>query len=159
MMLLFAIIAGFILDLLIGDPRWLPHPICLIGNLISFLEKLLRSIFGKSSRGLLVGGAVLVILVLAFSFCVPFLVLALAASSDLFNWKFDKLFRKAATQYFWKKLAWLIGRRRCISNISACFFVLCSIFSISFGRKNQSVVGFCCREFYVLSNFCNALFT
>lgn len=78
MMLLFAIIAGFILDLLIGDPRWLPHPICLIGNLISFLEKLLRSIFGKSSRGLLVGGAVLVILVLAFSFCVPFLVLALA---------------------------------------------------------------------------------
>ena len=78
MMLLFAIIVGFILDLLIGDPRWLPHPICLIGNLISFLEKLLRSIFGKSSRGLLVGGAVLVILVLAFSFCVPFLVLALA---------------------------------------------------------------------------------
>lgn len=77
-MLLFAIIVGFILDLLIGDPRWLPHPICLIGNLISFLEKLLRSIFGKSSRGLLVGGAVLVILVLAFSFCVPFLVLALA---------------------------------------------------------------------------------
>ena len=77
MMLLFAIIAGFILDLLIGDPRWLPHPICLIGNLISFLEKLLRSIFGKSSRGLLVGGAVLVILVLAFSFCVPFLVLAM----------------------------------------------------------------------------------
>ena len=45
MMLLFAIIAGFILDLLIGDPRWLPHPICLIGNLIIFLEKLLRSIF------------------------------------------------------------------------------------------------------------------
>ena len=102
MMLLFAIIAGFILDLLIGDPRWLPHPICLIGNLISFLEKLLRSIFGKSSRGLLVGGAVLVILVLAFS---------------------------------------------------------CSIFSIGFGRKNQSVAVFCCREFYVLSNFCNALFT
>lgn len=78
MMLLFAIIAGFILDLLIGDPRWLPHPICLIGNLISFLEKLLRSIVGKSSRGLLVGGAVLVILVLTFSFCIPFLLLAWA---------------------------------------------------------------------------------
>ena len=39
MMLLFAIIAGFILDLLIGDPRWLPHPICLIGNLISSLQE------------------------------------------------------------------------------------------------------------------------
>lgn len=69
MMLLFAIIVGFILDLLIGDPRWLPHPICLIGNLISFLEKLLRSILEKA-RVAVVGGAVLVILVLAFSFFV-----------------------------------------------------------------------------------------
>ena len=25
--------AGFILDLLMGDPRWLYHPVCLIGNL------------------------------------------------------------------------------------------------------------------------------
>lgn len=33
---------------------------------------LLRSIFGKSSRGLLLGGAVLVILVLAFSFVFHF---------------------------------------------------------------------------------------
>ena len=82
MMLLFAIIAGFVLDLLIGDPRWLPHPICLIGNLISFLEKLLRSVFGKTSRGLLAGGAVLVVLVLAFSFCIPFLLLAWAEELD-----------------------------------------------------------------------------
>ncbi len=78
MMLLFAIIAGFILDLLLGDPRWLPHPICLIGNLISFLEKLLRGIVGKSEKGLLFGGALLVILVLTFSFVVPFLILLLA---------------------------------------------------------------------------------
>ena len=77
MMLLFAIIAGFVLDLLIGDPRWLPHPICLIGNLISFLEKLLRSVFGKTSRGLLAGGAVLVVLVLAFSFLHSFSIIGL----------------------------------------------------------------------------------
>ena len=30
---------GFLLDLLLGDPYWLPHPIRLIGNWISFLEK------------------------------------------------------------------------------------------------------------------------
>lgn len=83
MMLLFAIIAGFVLDLLIGDPRWLPHPICLIGNLISFLEKLLRSIFGKSDRGLLIGGTVLVVLVLTFSFCIPFLLLVWAEEVDI----------------------------------------------------------------------------
>ena len=34
--------AGFILDLLMGDPRWLYHPVCLIGNLISILEKGIR---------------------------------------------------------------------------------------------------------------------
>ena len=32
MMTLGAIVAGFILDLIFGDPHWLPHPICLIGN-------------------------------------------------------------------------------------------------------------------------------
>lgn len=31
--------AGFLMDLLLGDPYWLPHPIRLIGNWISFLEK------------------------------------------------------------------------------------------------------------------------
>lgn len=78
MMLLFAIIAGFVLDLLFGDPRWLPHPICLLGNLIGFLEKLLRSIFGPSAKGLLLGGTLLVILVLTFAFSVPFIILYFA---------------------------------------------------------------------------------
>lgn len=78
MLLLLAIICGFILDLIVGDPRWLPHPICLIGNLISYLEKLLRSVFGETEKGLLQGGAVLVLLVLMFSFCIPFLILVVA---------------------------------------------------------------------------------
>ena len=34
-----AFLAGFILDLLCGDPHWLPHPIRLIGNFIGTLEK------------------------------------------------------------------------------------------------------------------------
>ena len=34
-----AFLAGFILDLLCGDPHWLPHPIRLIGNFIGILEK------------------------------------------------------------------------------------------------------------------------
>ena len=33
-----AFIVGFILDMLFGDPYWLPHPIRAIGNLISWLE-------------------------------------------------------------------------------------------------------------------------
>ena len=33
---------GFLLDLLLGDPYWMPHPIRLIGSYISWLDKKLR---------------------------------------------------------------------------------------------------------------------
>ena len=39
---IFAFIAGFMLDLLIGDPHFIPHPVRLIGSLISFLDKRLN---------------------------------------------------------------------------------------------------------------------
>lgn len=39
---IFAFIAGFVLDLLIGDPHFIPHPIRLIGSLISFCDKRLN---------------------------------------------------------------------------------------------------------------------
>ena len=35
-------LTGFLLDLLFGDPYWMPHPIRLIGNLIAGLERKLR---------------------------------------------------------------------------------------------------------------------
>ena len=38
-----ALIVGFLLDLLLGDPEWLYHPVRLIGKYISFAEKRLRS--------------------------------------------------------------------------------------------------------------------
>ena len=38
---LIAFLIGFILDLIIGDPYWLPHPVRFIGKTISFYEKLL----------------------------------------------------------------------------------------------------------------------
>ena len=48
--------AGFLLDLLIGDPKWLYHPICLVGNLIAVLEKGIRRLLPKSPKGELAGG-------------------------------------------------------------------------------------------------------
>lgn len=39
---IFAFIAGFVLDLLIGDPHFIPHPVRLIGSFISFLDKRLN---------------------------------------------------------------------------------------------------------------------
>jgi adenosylcobinamide-phosphate synthase len=42
------LISAFFLDLAIGDPRWLPHPVRMIGRAICFLEGRLRSLFGKN---------------------------------------------------------------------------------------------------------------
>ena len=53
---------GFILDLLIGDPHWLYHPIRLVGHLISTLETLLRKIFPKTEQGELIAGGFLLVL-------------------------------------------------------------------------------------------------
>lgn len=57
-----AVLLGYLLDLLIGDPHWLYHPIRLVGNLISLLERWLRSLFPKTEKGELTAGVFLVIL-------------------------------------------------------------------------------------------------
>ncbi len=38
---------AFILDILIGDPRWLPHPVKMLGKCIEFLEKILRRLISS----------------------------------------------------------------------------------------------------------------
>lgn len=45
-----AFFVGFILDMLFGDPYWLPHPIRLIGNLIAALD---RKLLGKNDKKIL----------------------------------------------------------------------------------------------------------
>ncbi len=72
---LLALAVGFVLDLLIGDPRWLYHPVCVIGNLITVLEKAIRKSFPKSSRGELAGGFLMVVLICLLSGGIPLLIL------------------------------------------------------------------------------------
>lgn len=62
-----ALLLGFLIDLLLGDPRWLPHPVQGMGWLITKLEPGLRNIFPKSNRGLLWAGVLLVILVVGLT--------------------------------------------------------------------------------------------
>jgi adenosylcobinamide-phosphate synthase len=45
------VLAAVLLDLLLGDPRWLPHPVVLIGRLITALEKGLRRIVQNERAG------------------------------------------------------------------------------------------------------------
>ena len=49
-----ALIAGYLLDLLLGDPEWLYHPVRLIGKYISFAEKRLRKRGGNLRIGALI---------------------------------------------------------------------------------------------------------
>ncbi|MBQ3405243.1 MAG: cobalamin biosynthesis protein CobD [Oscillospiraceae bacterium] len=70
-----AVLLGLILDLIIGDPHGLPHPVAGIGRLISALEKLLRKLLPKTPRGERAAGAVLWILVVGVSFALPFFIL------------------------------------------------------------------------------------
>jgi len=72
-----AVVLGFILDLLLGDPRWLYHPVRIIGKLIDGLEYLLRRLLPKTKAGERIGGEILVVLVVAISTGVPAIILYL----------------------------------------------------------------------------------
>ena len=68
---LYAVLIGFGIDLIVGDPHGFPHPVILIGKLISGLEKLLRRLFPKTPGGERAAGAVLWILVVLLAGGVP----------------------------------------------------------------------------------------
>lgn len=69
---------GFLLDLLIGDPHWIYHPIRLAGHLISGLEKALRRVFPGTQKGELAAGAALLLLVSGITAGTAWGLLALA---------------------------------------------------------------------------------
>ena len=67
-----ALLFGFFLDFLFGDPRWLCHPVRLIGSAISAAEKGIRSVFPQTPRGERAGGILLILLIGSASFALPF---------------------------------------------------------------------------------------
>ena len=73
-----ALVLGFFIDLLVGDPRWLYHPVRIIGNGISFLESCFRRWFPATQKGERMGGFLLVILICAGSALVPLGILYVA---------------------------------------------------------------------------------
>ena len=66
----YAVLGGFVLDAIFGDPAWLPHPVVYMGKAISVLEKGLRARLPKTPEGELWGGRIL-------AFCLPVGTLAL----------------------------------------------------------------------------------
>lgn len=72
---LYALCIGFVIDLIVGDPHSIPHPVIYIGKLISGLEKLVRKIFPRTVKGENLAGGVLWLLVVTISTAVPALFL------------------------------------------------------------------------------------
>lgn len=72
---LYALLIGFGMDLILGDPHGFPHPVIAIGKLISGLEKRLRRLFPATVRGENIVGGVLWVLVAGLSTLVPAVVL------------------------------------------------------------------------------------
>ena len=64
MMTVWAVVGGFVLDALLGDPAWLPHPVVFMGKAIARLEGFLRPRLPKTPRGEVLGGAIV-------AFCLP----------------------------------------------------------------------------------------
>ncbi len=94
-----ALLTGYILDLLFGDPRQIYHPIRIIGNLISVLEKGIRKVFPKTPGGELAGGVVLVLLTVGISTVVPAVLLAIAV------WIHPAVYWALASFWSWQILA------------------------------------------------------
>lgn len=87
---IFAFIAGFVLDLLIGDPHFIPHPVRLIGSLISFCDKRLNCDAGynisekkinliKYKRGMLLAFTVIIA-----TFAMSVIIIVAAYSINLY---------------------------------------------------------------------------
>ena len=64
MMTVWAVVGGFVLDALLGDPAWLPHPVVFMGKAITRLEGFLRPRLPKTPKGEVLGGAIV-------AFCLP----------------------------------------------------------------------------------------
>ena len=72
---LLAVVLGFGIDLIVGDPHSIPHPVIFIGKLISAMEKLVRKIFPKTVKGENFAGGALWLVVVAVSTAIPALLI------------------------------------------------------------------------------------
>ena len=78
--LLFSLLAGWILDLIFGDPSKLPHPIVWFGKMIAFFEHRLNKGSHRKLKGALVATGLIGFVFVVTSFLIPhssFLILSL----------------------------------------------------------------------------------
>lgn len=128
MIILVACVAGFLLDLLLGDPAWIYHPIRVIGNLISYLEKKLY-VEGGDQKILQRRGALLWIGTAGLSTAVPCALLFAA-------WKIHP-FLYFLLQSFW---SWQILATKSLKTESMKVYKALKTGSLEDGRKAVSMI-------------------
>lgn len=127
MLVLIPLVAGYVLDLLLGDPRRLPHPVVLFGNLIGWIERK----WNKGRCRFLKGGVVAVVYplgVLAAGWGVAWcaqavgvwcsvLVATVFVFYGLANWSLIqeggeviRALREQGLEAGRKRLSWIVGR-------------------------------------------------
>ncbi len=104
-----AFLIGFILDLIIGDPHSMPHPIRLIGNMIAFFEKKLNT--DPKSEKAFKRGLLLVLLVTVITTAAAFAVIA---GAYLLNVIFGVIVEAVLTYYIFA------ARSLCDESMKVC---------------------------------------
>ena len=72
--MLISIILAVVIDFILGDPYNFPHPVKLMGRIISYEDKLARKIT-NSRKGLKLAGLIIVIVNIFLGFFIPYLIL------------------------------------------------------------------------------------
>lgn len=91
------VMVAIIIDLILGDPPWLPHPVVLIGKLIKYIEGRSR-VRAKNNKQLKYYGAIMVVVVCFISFGVPAILLCV-------TWKIKSLFHIVNIIILWTTIA------------------------------------------------------
>lgn len=79
-----ALCIGFIIDLIVGDPYWLPHPVRWIGKSIKWGEQMIRRILPKSKNAERIGGGLLTVAIVLGTFIVSFYLLQITYTFNFY---------------------------------------------------------------------------
>ncbi|MCM0649953.1 adenosylcobinamide-phosphate synthase CbiB [Clostridium swellfunianum] len=121
------VLFAVIIDFMLGDPYWLPHPIIYIGKLIKFIECKARAA-AKSNEALKSLGGIMVLIVVLVCYLLP-------ASLLYFSWPIKPLFHIINILILWTTIA-----AKCLKDESMKVYYALLKQDIALARKFTSYI-------------------